>query len=130
MALMSFREENHVKRVGVRPAHDGVQVWEYNEVTNGWVNIYIVPAGQTFYLTWYSFEIITLAAGSALLTISTAVPVSVIFLAGCIVVAGANTPNTVCSLAFPIEVPEGYRIRLNSAAAGLRVRGSIHGWVE
>jgi len=74
MALMKFREPNQVRRVGVRPAHDGTQVLERGSADNATVVLYTVPAGKVFYLCHAWLNVQGVAAGSVYLAIYDGVP--------------------------------------------------------
>jgi len=130
MALMKFREPNQVRRVGVRPAHDGTQVLERGSADNATVVLYTVPAGKVFYLCHAWLNVQGVAAGSVYLAIydgvpavwrllyTTAVPINTFYTVG----EGNYYP--------PIEIPTTYSLRINSVGANCTARGLIHGWVE
>ena len=130
MALMKFREPNQVRWQGVRPGHNGTQVLAFAFADNETTDIYTVPAGKTFFLTWYSLGLTTVAAGNCSLQIRTPVPVVLLVLDRLFFTVAGNMPSVSQSLTFPIEVASTYLISVVSSAAGLRAYGNIVGWVE
>ena len=130
MALMKFREPNQVKWQGVRPGHNGTQVLADGQCDNSTIILYTVPAGKVFY--WCGWNMIAYgpaAAGDSYLYIYTAVPaiwrrIQRFFY--------AITDSRALSKSYwpPLEIPEGYSIRLVSTVVGHALQGSIHGWVE
>lgn len=130
MAMMKFREPNHVLWRGVRPAHDGTQVLEDGEANNSTVILYTVGAGKTFYLCGYSLGIYATAAlNSSALGVYNAVPALVTVLHR--VRTAVDFPLHITKSYWPpIEIRATYSVRLWSAIVTLFVRGCIHGWVE
>ena len=130
MALMKFREPNQVRWQGVRPAHNGTQVWEHKDADNVTIPIYTVPAGQVLYLCHASLSFLAIAAGGYALFVRDLLDAYYHgFIEGVQIAAtdGLFVSDAYCP---PIEVPAGFDIVVWSGAAGLNVRGTIHGWVE
>jgi hypothetical protein len=130
MALMGFREKNLVKWVGVRPAHRGTQLEMYGEAENATVGIYTVPVGSVFYLHYASLVFTTAAVGKGTLYIDNGALIQVMLGTILIMTVAGGIPSISCGLTYPIELVSGWRIRVNSDAVGLVVRGSIVGWLE
>ena len=130
MALMRFRESNHVKWRGVRPAHDGTQVLGYAVIAGATAVVYAVPAGQTGFVTFFSLSSISGAVGGvgALQILD-----DLGAFAGNLVTfdMAANTQeHDSQGFCFPLELPSGWRITVYSAVAAITSRGIIIGWVE
>ena len=132
MALMKFREPNHVKRVGVRPAHDGTQIFTRGNQLGAGENIfYTVPAGKTFHLTYYhvSSRLSAAVAAEGGLVIYDSTPA----LWQWIVyheydVAGHQV--SFLGYTFPLEIPAGYTLRNNVSHANMDCLCIIVGWTE
>jgi len=130
MALMTFREANHVLWQGVRPAHDGTQIAKNATITDGVVTIHDVTVGKTFFLTDWVFHINASAVphfGS--LYIATPVPVTV-FTISFIRLDAIGQQTLSCAYFYPIEIPATYLIRIASSDAAADVSGFVHGWEE
>ena len=130
MALMKFREENHVKRVGVRPGHDGTQIAKTNTAINLTAIVHTVTAAKTLFLTSAVLGVEVIAAGNAAAWIRDVGDVFWWYLFRTDIVAAQNPPIGVVTFWPPVEVPAGYDIVVMSAVALLKVRLSIHGWEE
>jgi len=130
MALMKFRQSNQVRWVGTRPAHDGTQVLTYGTAVNAVDTFYTVPPGQVFYLTHVMWGYTSIAVGLTNLAIQDAVPAVISYCFYEVILATSEGKSGGVSYWPPIEMIEGWRLRLQSNAAGLTVRAAIHGWVE
>jgi len=130
MALMEFREPNHVKWQGVRPAHDGTQVLSEQYVINGTLPIYTVPVGQTFYLCTVGMACAIFAVGLGIVGVQTDVPATIANLLYDNYVAGSHLPTKNVSFWPPIELPAGYSVFVFSGVPVLQMYGWAHGWVE
>ena len=130
MALMKFREENHVKWMGVRPGHDGAQVLERASANNGVTILYTVPAGSTFYLCHAWLDVDAVAAGSVNLSIYNDVPAIWRLLYVSSVPITTNRLIGEGSFFPPIELPAAYSIRVESTVLNCIARSFIYGWVE
>ena len=130
MALMKFREENHVKRVGVRPAHDGTQVLASDQAQNGQKTIYTVPAGKVFYLCSWGLGYQLIVAGRGILRVVNDVPATVASLIYDVFTAPIEAKTTMGTAWPPIEMSAGWSIVVISNAAGLLVDGWCFGWIE
>lgn len=130
MAKMTFRESNHSRWRGGRPAHEGTQVLQITGAENGEVVAYTVGAGEVLYLTAASLGFVGVAAGRAIASIQNIVPASKFYIFYDTILATSEGKTRVVSYWPPIEVPENWTIRIQSTAAGLILRLSLHGWVE
>ena len=130
MALMKYREANHVKWQGVRPGHDGTQIERRQYVVAAVGILYVVPAGKTFHLTFYSWAGRT-AAGpvGGQIYVRTAVPATVFYIADVLIAADGEFIDSQ-ALPFPIEVGENLQIVVESVGAGFNLAASIFGWIE
>lgn len=130
MAVMSFREANHVLWRGVRPAHDGTQIIEYKYANNNTQVLYTVPAGEVFYLCGFVIAAFTTAVeGYIGLAIYDAVPAQYRVLQYGI--GGADTYREITKSYWPpLEIPATYSLRNVSGAATVHIYTNIHGWVE
>ena len=132
MALMSFREANYVKRVGVRPGHDGTQVYGEGGVgSGGTIDIYTVGVGVTLHITVLTLSS-ALAADAAVSSNIRIVTNLGVFVANIIVhyFEKAGQQTNVLFPTFPIEVPATYMVRVTSGAGGPRAYGTVWGWTE
>ena len=130
MSLMKFREPNRVRWQGSRPAHDGTQIIGYNFATNDNAAVYTALAGETAFvhymdLTWTAGA----NPGKARLQVWNAVPAVVSTIMDNQVLA-TSVGGKVVSLTYPLELIEGWSIRVVSTALLLRADGCILGWVE
>lgn len=130
MGDMTFHERNQVKWVGSRPAHNGTQAMGSANITDGPALIYLVPVGEVFYFTGYSFtyhSVVGVATGN--ISIQDVVP-AVVEMLNMIQVTDVEYCMLKGSFWPPLELPAGYSVRLWSNAATLFVHGFVHGWVE
>ena len=124
----SWREPNAARWVGVRPAHNGVQVTARATKAGGSQIIYTVPADKILYLIWvYLWGASTSGVGDIFLR--DAEDTLVMYLAAWVDTAGSGKGGTMFQPAFPLEVPEGYDIVLE-AGAGTTFSGEMFGWLE
>jgi len=130
MALMSFREPNQVKWVGVRPAHRGTQIKAGAAATNGATVIYAVPATKSFFLTCFFLSLSAQATGVISLLIRDAGGLGWATLARHYIVIATPHVGACHSLVFPIELPALYDFVVTSSAAGLTADALIFGWEE
>lgn len=127
---MGFRENNQVKWIGSRPAHNGEQVAESNVANNNTVVLYTVGAGKVLYITDWAIGVVGNFSGEGYLCVRdnlAAVQYEFCF-ARCI--AGVLMRGLTSSTFYPIEVPATWDVAVYSGVAGLTIRGFIHGWVE
>lgn len=130
MALMTFREGNRVKWVGVRPAHRGEQIVESGNISNDTVIVHTVTAGKILYLVTATFSLSASVAnerGSMQVRDTGDVEQYRIFsqhmrVTGSIMAAAHFNP--------PLEIPAGYDITILSEALTLVTYGFIFGWEE
>jgi len=116
--------------MGCRPGHDGTQILKAAYADNNLAVAYMVPAGQTFYLTSCITSLRTVAFGAFATYIRDAVPAIVVYLANQTILAGQACFTISQSFWPPIEIPATYDVACLSSAAGLGIRLTIHGWVE
>lgn len=130
MAFMKFREPNHVLWRGVRPAHDGEQVYVDKAIVDGTAVLYTVAAGKIFYLcSWTASGYFVAPGGHGILSVYDAVPAEDFRIT---ILRTALTFGHQLSGNFwpPLEVPATYSIRIFASNANVTMYGSIHGWVE
>lgn len=130
MAKMTFRAKDHVRWVGVRPAHEGTQVyatgWQGDAGNNSFYTVV-----DTLYITYLCLTS-SLSAdvfASASITIYTAVPAVWRMIADQ-VFDKAGQQTSLIALPFPIEVPKDYTIRVVSSHANLGADAFFWGWEE
>ena len=121
------REPNMVKWIGVRPGHNGEQVWESGELLAlGNTLLYTVAAGKLLLLFDVNLSIQTSAASvEGGLLVYDAVPAIVDYFLHFRVPPNFSVTD---STAFwvPYEIPATYTVRLIASAAGY-VYGGFHG---
>ena len=130
MAIMKFREKNRVKWMGVRPAHDGEQVTPAGSANNATVIVYTVPAGKTLYITHYAVQCTPNLAGSGYFAIRNELDVLTYRFQYLENIVGAPSLIESCSFVYPVEVPAGYDLYVNSNLLGFWVRVAAIGWIE
>jgi len=130
MALMSFREENHVKWMGVRPGHDGTQIIKYALSNNATVVLYTAVGVTVAEIVYLSLSVSTGAvAGVGSLQVFNAVPALVNSLM--LIEVPANGYNQLAvGLPYPLELLEDWSIRVFSSDIVLSARGMLYGWEE
>lgn len=132
MALMKHREGNEIKWVGVRPGHRGELIGKNKRQTSTGVGIiHTVTAGKTFFLTFGSLTICRRGtSGYGRLAVRDAGDdvVYVIFEA----YANSDTQgfNFGSGFPFPVEIPAGYDIIVESGATNVLCCGTAIGWEE
>lgn len=130
MAVTKHREPNQAKWVGMRPGHNGEQVFEAGAVDNGTTILYTVPAGKVF--CWCGWNAVS--AGNAynvktFLEVYDAVPALSLS-----VQRFGSAVNSALALSRtywpPVEIIAGYSIRIRSTLANISLYCGINGWVE
>ncbi len=130
MALMLFREQNRVKWIGVRPGHNGTQVYAANSVTHGTTTIHTVTAQKTLHITyWYVDVNSRLTGGAVYLAARVDGGVFIAFL-DTETFSAAGHANTACPLTYPIEVPAGCVINIFSSSDNIDISAGFIGWEE
>lgn len=130
MAVMKFRESNQVKWLGVRPAHNGLQVIKSLEnVTNSTSILHTVTTGKTFFLSHWSFSAYATAAGNAKLEFRNDVDITQ-YLIEKVDFNAAFYAWTSSSPKCPLEIPADWDIVVVSANAFTFANAFIHGWEE
>ena len=130
MSVMSFREPNQVKWVGVRPAHNGEQITKFGNVTDDILVLYTVPSGKTFYLSSWQFEANTSASGVYGVIYITDASGATYY---AIQRIGFNSVSQFADSGTfypPMELPGGYSIKISSNSTSLIVRAGFFGWEE
>ena len=130
MALMSYREANHVQWQGSRPAHDGTQVWAYASIINADWPVYTVGVGETLFLCECFLNSVGNITGTCSLALFTGLWAFQRYLCMCDTIADVQIQKDHCTFWPPLEVPAGYIIGVNSNALGLTAHGQIFGWRE
>lgn len=130
MALMRFREENRVKWVGVRPAHDGTFHSEHlAQAVVAWGNVYTVGAGQTLYLT-HTFLTGRSAAVSGWFAMRITVGAADHYIYRIGISANADTETGLAtSHYFPIEVLTTDTVDIYVSALGIVAYGGFNGFL-
>lgn len=130
MAKMGFREPNQVRWQGIRPGHRGTQVILDIDVEND--TQVLIDGTQTTitYLTAFSIGQTRNLGGHMWLFVTDNADNHKYTL----VYSGAQVDLewTWCGMSFPfpIEIPAGYKVKCLSTAAGIIVKGFLHGWEE
>lgn len=128
--MATAREQNQVKWVGVRPAHNGTQINISISVSAAFVALYTVPADKVLLLNAVSWSIerTGVAAGRAYFMLRDSVPTEVFNFF--FVYSTAQEPWG-GGISFPtsFECPTGYNFVVNSAIASLTIHASIHGFL-
>jgi len=130
MALMSFREPNQVKWVGMRPAHRGTQVIVRAGGLGAEFIVYTVPAGKTFYLCGLLVGFSTTAVATwGTVRVRNDLDVVQYALAGLLMDAVGQ--NIVAHSYWPpLEIPALWDVTVLSSAVTLECMVAINGWVE
>jgi len=130
MALMKYREPNQVKWQGARPAHNGEQKIIRNSAENALVNVYTVPAGNTGFFHYFNISVIAGAnPGYFRVDIYNTVPVFVSTFIRVDLPANAYM-SKLLELYYPLEVLEGWSVRIKSSAVALIGELNIMFWIE
>ena len=120
------REPNQVKWIGVRPGHNGEQVFGYASCLNVLTEVYAVPVDKLLLLYDYAINLFGTVAGGGSLAVWTAVPALAYNLwdgtSG--VSIGLNVNHRFDP---PAEIPAGYTIEAITSAGTMRIRAVIHG---
>jgi len=127
---MHFREPNEVRWVGVRPAHKGTQISSSDSVSNGTIDLYVNNSGNVSFVHYIGLSTNSEGAGKAgslLWTNSNNVTQSVLIRHK--YQAAGQMANYV-SLHYPLELPNGHKLRVLSDNAGLGAVGSFIAWEE
>ena len=127
---MNFREPNQVLWRGVRPGHNGIQVFGAGTATETAIDVYEVTAGKTLYLTYMQLNCNNSAGihyGDLRWTDDSNVLQNILILHQ---FDGAGQLSNAVALPFPIEIPAGHKIRVNSVHAELDASATIFGWEE
>ena len=111
---IAFREPNQVKWIGVRPGHNGVQVFE-EAYTNANLEFYAVPADKLFLLFDWHLGVTGSAAGDAFLSIRDGVDAHYRYLALASGQAANPGGNTSQALWLPIEIATGFDFYVTTA---------------
>lgn len=129
MATMSYREDNRVKWVGVRPAHGGEQIAKFATANNNTVTIYTVPAGKTLYLCTAWLDVTTAAVGYSAIYIRDELDAHWLPLRRIYQTASSYPSDSWITFWPPLEVPAGYDVVVYRSTPQ-NVHGAIFGWVE
>lgn len=130
MSEMEFREPNEVLWRGVRPAHKGTQVAKEATANNATETLHTVTAGKTLYLTHWVHTVRSNITGLGMLFVTDDLDVARYYISQIRSQADVAAYAPVGSLYIPIEIPEGYKIKVSSSAAGCVIFAFIHGWEE
>ena len=118
-----FREPNQVKWIGVRPGHNGEQVFiSLDSIVTG--VLYTVPADKILFLFDWHFGMASNVAAACLFQVRDdggVVQANLAYVTSHTTATSANASN---ALWVPIEMPEAWDIYYTAAA---RVRGYFHG---
>ena len=130
MAVMGFREPNRARWVGVRPAHDGAEVYNKADATNATVVVYTVPAGKVLHLTsLHVCSRATLAAGEVIVDIRNAAHVIQVSPFDHYYAAVGQMSDDI-SFWPPMELPAGWEIAVRSTNANSWGCLFVRGWIE
>jgi len=130
MALMTFREPNQVRWVGVRPAHRGTQIIKsQQDIGTAGVILHTVSDDVCFYLTQWSFSWYTAALGNARFLVRNAADVIQYYISYGAVHANYNGRVT-GNFWPPLEISEKWDLWIECTGAGNFVSVEIHGWEE
>jgi len=127
---MRWREANRARWVGIRPAHEGTQVFGNGETNNATAIIYTVPVGKTFYLTGFHASVSPIAGGFGWLAVFNAAAVQQLLLYTMSAACAGLGFGVAVGLTFPLELAAGESLRIYSSALNFYVHGSVWGWLE
>lgn len=130
MSLMSFREYNRAKWIGVRPGHNGIQIVANGAgVVDETTVIHTVSASKVLYITSWWLSCFASAAGTANFFINDTDPALFYRIcrfeddgAFCLALSGNFWP--------PLEVSSSYTVSIHSNSADLEAAGGFVGWEE
>lgn len=130
MAVMSYREANQVKWMGVRPAHAGTQAYWHTVVNVAGVNA-LIPAHATrkYFITYYSITVASAVGIWADFQLSDAVPAVVWDFGMAQSVVALVAPTVTGNFWPPLEVPVGWSIAVFLSGIDW-VNASMLGWYE
>ena len=123
-----FREPNQVKWIGVRPGHNGVQILAFDDIANGAVALYTVGADKMGFITTVAISAGASLAAFGYIDYWNAVPATVGRFATLRGTGGPYDASAQVNFWPPLEMVEGFSIRLFSSLAGYTVFGMVHGW--
>jgi len=130
MALMTWREANRAKWVGIRPAHYGEQIVKYAFTRTVTTIIHTVTAGKVFHWEGFTASYET-AVGGANVFLSVRNGADVLQYT---LINPTMVPIGAWSLAHtfknPIEVPAGWDIFCGGSNAADGINAFIHGWED
>ena len=130
MALMTYREPNQVRWVGIRPGHRGTQIIGDVLIENNTADILQITAGKKGYITLITLSIMHAAAGYVYLywTDSLNAILGTLFTNR----SAINTKTTDLCINFspPFEIGDNHKIRLRSSDVAVRPHATVIGWEE
>jgi len=130
MALMTFREPNQVRWFGIRPGHRGTQVLLDVNVTN---NTQVLIDGTqitiTYLTDWFLGMVRNKDVGNSM-EITENDDTHICYLAVITSFTGSPSFAIAQALTYPIEIPAGYKLKVNSVGVNATTFGYIHGWEE
>lgn len=138
---MGKKEANEIRMSGVLPSQgadpipvgkipdDGTQQIQYDNAINETTTIHTVTTGKTFYLSAALFSGQNLSGGNETVTFfvtNAADSIQYYFW----ITRVLNEEGFAVSASFlpPLEVPAGWKFKLTSAAANMKIYGTIHGY--
>jgi len=130
MAIMNWRIGNEARILGVRPGHNGSQIFHNAIATNARVILYTVPSGKTLYLCETTVRTDSNVTGWCYVHVRDITDTFVRVLCMINVIANVIIPTDHNHFWPPVEIPENYTIAVESNTAGLNAYGSIFGWEE
>jgi len=130
MSAMEFRESNMVNWFGVRPAHNGTQIGGYDSAENTTVDLYVNSSGKTSFIHTLIICVSPGAAGTVRVYVADSSDVLDFYIYRRTVTANNYPGDIVVNYVYPLEIPNGYKIRINTNAAGLIIQVSYLGWEE
>lgn len=130
MALMKHREGNEIKWIGSRPGHRGTQ-WANSKTASNEVQIiHTVGVGKICCIAGFSLTVNTSVADKyGELYVRNVGDTYQYFIARFHMDATGQA-GIASGLPFPIEVPAGYDICVQSNNGALNARGFVYGWEE
>jgi len=127
---MGWREANRARWVGIRPAHEGTQVFGNGMAQNSTVILYTVPVGKRFYLTGFHAAASPVDPGFGWLAVFNAAAVQQFSLYTMSAACAGLGFGVAVGLTFPLELAAGESLRISSSARNFYVHGSVWGWLE
>ena len=129
MARMGWREANRARWVGIRPAHEGTQIWGLGVANNNTVAIYTVPAGRVLYLARAALLKYDNVSVASWLGVRDAGDVLVHYLCSLRYQADQTVTSPSAEYFPPLEIPAGYDLAVYSSVV-TNVYGSYFGWLQ